>query len=106
MPEGYAFTPGPQADQASPPPSFTRDLLWAVEAGTHPGTINDEERARVLADLRAWHVEVVIVGPMNHQAEAVAIVSQLFGQPTVSGGIYLWSEDQPLDRLEPPNQDL
>ena len=92
MPEGYAFTPGPDVDQLSPPPSATRDLLWAIEAGRHPGSLSDGERSGLQADLAHWQVRDVIVGPMPHQADAVGAFSLLFGRsPEMVGGVALWT---------------
>lgn len=96
MPEGYAFAPSSDVDQLNPPPSFTRTLLSAVEAGAHPGSLSDAERGQLQADLRRWRVDAIVVGPMSHEPEMVALVTQLLGEPPqATQGVDLWSNVLP-----------
>jgi hypothetical protein len=67
-------------------------VLWAIEAGAHPGSASDQEQMEVRRDLDQWHVRSVIVGPMDHQAQTVAFFTQILGRPPVAyGGVWLWS---------------
>jgi hypothetical protein len=44
------------------------------------------------ADLRAWAVTSVVVGPMPHQATMVALFIELLGRvPATRGGVELWT---------------
>ncbi len=91
MPEGYAFTRGPEVDQVNVPPSFTRNLFWAVEAGQHGAQLAPGERDALLADLHRWQVSDIIVGPMANQETAVALLTDLLhGPPLTVGGVALW----------------
>jgi hypothetical protein len=93
MPEGYAFAPNGDGNDLSGPATFTRNLLWAIEAGTHDGSLSDTERGELMADLDRWQVRFVIVGPMSHEDQAVALFSKYFGQaPRQVGGVYLWGQ--------------
>jgi hypothetical protein len=43
------------------------------------------------AELRQWRVESVIVGPMAHQDQAVALLTDLLGRPPQADeGVLLW----------------
>jgi hypothetical protein len=90
MPEGYAYVPGSAGD-ISPPPSATQFLFVAAQWGNHP-TLTDALRTSVLADLRGWRVSHVIIGPMAHQEDAIALMTAVLGrEPLVTQGICLWS---------------
>jgi hypothetical protein len=92
MPEGYAFTPGPEIDQVNPPPSFTRNLLWDIEAGKRNASLAPTEQAQVRQDLARWQVRSVIVGPMAHEDQAVEIFTEVLGRPPAfSGAVWLWT---------------
>jgi hypothetical protein len=44
------------------------------------------------ADLRAWAVSTVVVGPMPHQVTMVALFTELLGRaPATRGGVELWT---------------
>jgi hypothetical protein len=103
MPEGYAYVPAPIPALASPPPSATQSLFLAVQQGHHP-QLTQALRTRVLTDLHDWRVSSVIVGPMAHQEDAVALVTALFErQPRFTQGVFLWSsvETGPDQAAEP-----
>jgi hypothetical protein len=92
MPEGYAYVPAPIPGEVSPVPSATQDLLTAVIKGRHP-SLTLKIRAQVLTDLHAWNVRTVIVGPMQHEDEAVALLTQLLGQaPVDAEGVHWWPD--------------
>ena len=91
MPEGYAYVPGPIPAEVSPRPSATQSIFVAAERGGHP-QLTQALRTRVLADLRAWRVSSVIIGPMAHQDDAVALMTAVLdGPPLFTQGVYLWS---------------
>ncbi|HEX6526080.1 MAG TPA: hypothetical protein VF070_39620 [Streptosporangiaceae bacterium] len=97
MPEAYAYVPGPAPAEISPPPSAIQDVFKAVVMGHHPA-VTAAEQARMLAELRDWKVRTIIVGPMEHEEEAVVIVTALLGKPSaMPEGVYLW----PVQALEP-----
>jgi len=90
MPEGEAFVPSPYP--LYPPPSATEFALVrladgsvplaAIEAGV-PGQIRD--------DLRRWHVQAIVVGPMPHRDQVVALLSAVLGRaPSPGDGVDVW----------------
>ncbi len=95
MPEGYVINRAPSgAAEQGPPPSATSTALAAVAAGTaRDATASAQSRLRILAELRAWHVSVVVLGPMDrHGAQMRAFLTDLLGaQPADRGGVAVWS---------------
>jgi len=92
MPSGYAFTPASR-DFLDPPPSASYDLNLAIERGTDPSTI---DTSGLLADIRKWSVQTVIVGPMPHEDAMVVVLIRALGLPPVpSGGVYVWDHLSP-----------
>jgi hypothetical protein len=97
MPEGYAYVPAPIPALASPPPSATQSLFLAVQQGRHP-QLTQALRTRVLGDLRDWSVSSVIIGPMAHQDDAIALVTAVLDRPPLfTQGVYLWSRVDAID---------
>src|SRR6266571_2545206 len=88
MPEAYALLPGPTF---SSPPTATGGLMRTIELGEGPPALTDELRRQVLADLTAWKVHTIVVGPMRHQDQMRSLVSWLTGTPPRSdGGVFIW----------------
>jgi len=88
MPEAYALLPGPTF---SSPPTATGGLMRTIELGEGPPALSDELRRQVLADLTAWKVHTIVVGPMRHQDQMRSLVSWLTGTPPRSdGGVFIW----------------
>ena len=93
MPEGYLFIPAPPPAgvRLLTPPSATAQALVDARSGTTAVIGNDSARSAVRAELAAWHVRTVVVGPMVNQPEAVAVVTWALGRPPESvGGVYVW----------------
>jgi hypothetical protein len=90
MPEGEAFVPGPYP--LYPPPSATELALVPLAQTTDPPSSVDPSVARdVRADLRRWNVAAVVVGPMSHRDQAVALVSAALGRaPEHTDGVDVW----------------
>jgi hypothetical protein len=92
MPEGYFIGPG-DGDRAYPGPRPTElgDDLAAVAAGMGRPTLDAATRSRLRDQLSAWAVTTVIVGPMAHEDDAVAFVSDVLGRaPESTGGVQVW----------------
>ena len=88
MPEGYALLPGPHF---SPPPTATGGALAAIESGAEAPAVTEALKSQVLADLSAWQVQNIIVGPMSHQDRAVAFLTAVLGRaPDQRDGVFLW----------------
>jgi hypothetical protein len=88
MPEAYALLPGPSF---SSPPTVTGYLMRSIELGEEPPALTDDLRRQVLADLAAWKVQVIIVGPMPYRERIMAFYTWLTGTtPREDGGVYLW----------------
>jgi hypothetical protein len=89
MPEGYGTVPGPSLNAPSTP---LADLMTDIDRGRAYAGMTSQSRELLLADLRRWKVEAVVVGPMAHQADMVRFFGDLLGAPPeLVGGVYLWS---------------
>jgi hypothetical protein len=97
MPEGYALRPGPGGDVAfGPPPSATSRVLEGIELGAGTPAPTGELRASMAGDLARWHVRTIVVGPMPHEDEAVAVVSWVVGRPPERvDGVWVWWDVTP-----------
>jgi hypothetical protein len=90
MPEGEAFVPSPHP--LYPPPSATEFALVRLADGSVPlAAIDAGVPSEIRDDLRRWHVEAIVVGPMPHRAEAVALFSAVLGRaPSAGDGVEVW----------------
>ena len=88
MPEAYALLPGPSF---SSPPTATGSLMRMIELGEEPPALTDDLRHQVRADLAAWKVEAIIVGPMPYRERMIAFFTWLTGAtPGQDGGVSIW----------------
>jgi len=93
MPEGYAFIPdpGPHRERLSPPPSATQTQTIA-EAQGRAAPLTDATRRQILSELKSWHVQTVVIGPMANEQMEVDLFTSLLGQPPEAlEGVYLWT---------------
>jgi hypothetical protein len=87
MPEGDAFTPGPYL---GPHPSFLESALDQLDAG-RPLTMTPDVRARAVADLEAFGVTTIVVGPSPGHAAIVDFLTQIEANaPVADGGVEVW----------------
>ena len=94
MPEGYYQGPGPGGTRFyGPPPSSTSALMEQIwSQGTSP-PLDSALRGRIAAELRAWGVRDVVVGPMGHEELMAAVMTSLLGRPpSWWGPVALWTE--------------
>ena len=94
MPEGYGTLPGPVLH---PAPGALGTLMMRIDQGamTFEG-LTDPVRDQLRADLARWHVQAVVVGPMEHQADMRNLFRDLLErEPESTGGIYLWAHLTP-----------
>jgi hypothetical protein len=88
MPEGYALIPGPSFDP--PPTTLGRALEQISWTGKGP-ELEPALRTAMLANLRGWNVRTVVIGPMEHEEEAVALLSFVLQRPPEQvGGVKAW----------------
>jgi hypothetical protein len=88
MPEGYANRPGPALNPA--PTVLGQDLI-AMQQGAPTPDVSTAYRAAVLAELRRWQVQAVVLGPMAGEDRMLAFLTAVMGTPpTHDGGVYLW----------------
>jgi hypothetical protein len=93
MPEGYGFIPGPSQD---PPKTVTQNVMVGIQRGNGAPAVSDELRQQILGDLRSLQVQTVIVGPMAHEDQMVALfIGVLQSTPTSTGGVNVWSLPAP-----------
>lgn len=92
MPEGYAIVPGPGGTVAfDPPSSSTFRVLRMIELSNTVPARSETLRRSVECDLANWQVRTVVVGPMNHEDEAVATISWVVGRaPEYVEGVWVW----------------
>jgi hypothetical protein len=93
MPGGYVFVPAPPpaGSQLSPPPSATTNALGDVQYTGHSSIGDERVRGAIRAELAAWHVRTVIVGPMANRDVAIALMTWVIGsQPDETGGVAVW----------------
>ncbi|MEA2672218.1 MAG: hypothetical protein QOG45_2438 [Chloroflexota bacterium] len=97
MPEGYYQGPGPQRTRLyGPAPSATSALMERIWAEGSAPPLDPTLRRRIAADLRAWGVRDVVVGPMGHQELMTAVMTSLLGRPPRTwGDVQLWTGVDP-----------
>ncbi|HVS44722.1 MAG TPA: hypothetical protein VMU20_20905 [Candidatus Dormibacteraeota bacterium] len=94
MPEGYYQGPGPGGTRIyGPPPSATSALMEQIwSQGTAP-PLDAALRGRIAAELRAWGVHDVVIGPMAHEEVMAAVMTDLLGRRPQwwAGQVALWT---------------
>lgn len=93
MPEGYLFVPAPPpaGSQVNTPPSATANALVGIRYGRGSPIGDEAVRRSVRAELAAWHVRTVVVGPVAGQDATVALLTWVIGRPPEqTGGVYVW----------------
>ena len=94
MPEGYVYVPSPGGPITGPLPSVLGNEMSAIELAAPGATVPEISRAArraYRADLRAWGISTVLVGPMANESNMVKFFTALLRRPGVSsGGIYAW----------------
>jgi hypothetical protein len=87
MPDGYAYGP----NWLSPPDSETQSAMVDIQLTGERPLLGEPGRQRLLEELRRWHVETVIVGPMDNQPLMVDFMTWLLGRPPAqTGGVFVW----------------
>lgn len=92
MPGGYFIGPGPKGGAIFGPPSdtFFGRTLRAVQSGKVV-VLDAAMRERLDQDLRRWHAQTIVVGPITGRDAVVAFLSAyLRAGPSAIGGIDLW----------------
>jgi hypothetical protein len=90
MEGGYLLVPDAHGHASfSGPLGPTADTVTAIEVGAT--SVSSEAAGSVASDLRGQRVSTVIVGPMAHRDEVVALFSQaLRSEPMQTGGVAVW----------------
>jgi hypothetical protein len=87
MPEGYAYGP----NWLNPAPSQLQTAMVAIQLHGDQPPLAEVDRQQMLDELRQWHVETVIVGPMDNQPLMVDFMTWLLGRPPAqTGGVFVW----------------
>jgi hypothetical protein len=92
MYEGYVYVPDATGrPRYGPAPGRLARLMMQVQDdGVLPG-LSAEDRAAAAQELADAGVTVVIVGPMQHRPEMIALFTDLFGTPPADvDGVQLW----------------
>ena len=93
MPDGYLFTPAPppRISWDPTPPSVTTNTLIAVRYGSKPPLDDPDVRREIRAQLAAWHVQAVVVGPMVNQDAVLSGLTWVLDRPPEPlEGVYVW----------------
>ena len=96
MYEGYVYVPNADGrPRYGPAPGrLARLMIEVQDHGTQPN-LGAEDRAAAAQELSDAGVSVVIVGPLRHRPEMIALFTELFGRPPVEvGGVQLWRNVQ------------
>jgi hypothetical protein len=93
MPEGYYQGPGPGRTRLyGPAPSATSALMERIWAQGSAPALDGGLRRRIAAELRAWGVRDVVVGPMSHEELMTAVMTSLLGRPPrLWGPVAVWT---------------
>jgi len=96
MPEGYAFIPDPvHGARLSPPSSATEGQINAVASG-RAAALTDDRRNQIIGELRSWHVQTVIIGPLAGEQQEVELFTALPGRaPERVDCAYVWWKADP-----------
>ncbi|MGI8562671.1 MAG: hypothetical protein ACR2MZ_03800 [Candidatus Dormibacter sp.] len=89
---GYAIVPAPPPNGVTfvPPHSAVGEAIAEAIAGRDP-LASQVQRQAVSAELSAWHVRTVILGPMASQDRVRQMLASLIGgQPELDGGVWVW----------------
>ena len=91
MPDGLAISADPSGHAQFVRRGAAFDAFKSIQdEGVIPAETEDE-RHRLLGELRGNDVSIIIVGPMRRQAEAIAFVSWLLERgPTPVQGVFVW----------------
>lgn len=93
MPGGYFVGPdgGGRRGRYGAPPSATSELLGDIAQNKRTVVIDDKVRALVLADLRAWHADVLVLVPDPRAGTVRRAVDDLVGpRSQVVDGVVIW----------------
>ncbi len=95
MPGGYFLGPGPGGHAyvgGDADPALARALADVARTG-QPAAVTPEFRAQALQDLRAWHPEMMVLGPSPAAVALRATLTQLLGQgPEMIDGVEVWRD--------------
>jgi hypothetical protein len=96
MYEGYVYVPDSQGrPRYGPAPGPVGHLMIDVQDHGVLPVLRAEDRAAAAQELADAGISVVIVGPMQHREEMIALFTDLFGRPPAeAGGVQLWSNVQ------------
>ena len=94
MPGGYVIVPArdgrPRFD--TNPNTATR-AFGAIQRGLPAPELTGGRRRALAANLKGWGVDVVVVGPMEHQDTMLRFLTDLLGRrPVPVDGVYLWQD--------------
>jgi hypothetical protein len=93
MPEGYFVNVDARgARRDGPRQSFTGDLMVRIQRG-EAVDLAGIDLARVRADLRAWRVRAVVVGPMPYRDRMAALFARVLARaPEARGDVLVWRD--------------
>jgi hypothetical protein len=96
MYEGYVYVPDAQgrARYGPAPGALARLMIDVQDHGGRPA-LTTADRTAAAEELVDVGVSVVIVGPMPHRDDMIALLTDLFGRPPEEvGGVELWRDVQ------------
>jgi hypothetical protein len=96
MPEGYFVNVDRNGRRRDgPAASATEDAMLRIQSGD-AAAAQGADAASIRGDLRGWHVRTVVVGPMLHREDAVALFARVLGRPPLQrDGVDVWVDIRP-----------
>ncbi|HEX8134182.1 MAG TPA: hypothetical protein VF880_12250 [Actinomycetes bacterium] len=94
MPGGYVIVPDPDGrPRFDSNPNTATIAFGEIQRGLPAPELSAGRRRAVAANLQGWGVDVVVVGPMAHQATMLRFLTDLLGRrPVPVDGVYLWRD--------------
>lgn len=103
MPGAYSIVPGPTGSpQFGPEGTRTFSILVQVASGARATRVAGDLRRDLVADLEAWDVRAIVLGPMRSgqegaRARLLELLTGLVGRaPEQIGDVYLWADVDPV----------
>ncbi|MCU1492526.1 MAG: hypothetical protein JWO62_290 [Acidimicrobiaceae bacterium] len=94
MPEGYVYVPTPAGPITGPVPTPLSIEMGTIEtepAAAPPPVLSPGQKAIFLAQLRAWNIRTVLVGPMSNENVMVSFFREFLGRAgSFHGGVTAW----------------
>jgi hypothetical protein len=92
LPEGYFMGPKPPSNEATntAPPGATTSLVEDVRGTGEAVQVDEQQRAAVVAELRRWQADVIVVHDDKALPQLRQTLDPLFGEAQHVDDVWLW----------------